>query len=156
LHGPDPDNPTYRLNVVDFYKPVRVLDKYDVTYVPAPHAVPAAGFEIDSGDAKLFYTGDATIGIGDCWKHVAPDVLLTEVTFGNAGKDRADASGHLTPDYLRAVLARFQDEHGRLPKVVVSHMNPPWEDHIRAELKTLAQDLNLDLTISHPGLVLEL
>ena len=49
-----------------------------------PGSVPAAaGFQVNDGEVKLFYTGDTGVGFSESWDRVAPDVLLTEVTFGN-------------------------------------------------------------------------
>ena len=89
--------PTFRMHTVAFYEPFQVL-RYEAVAVPVPHSVPAAGFQISDGSVKLFYTGDTGRGLGEAWEHVAPDVLLTEVTFGNENEAGARAAGHLTPE----------------------------------------------------------
>ncbi len=155
LRTPGPEKPAFRLNVVDFYKEFDVLG-YRVKAVPVPHAVPAAGFQIVSGDVSLFYTGDAGRGVSDAWDHVSPTVLLTEVTFGNENEARALQAGHLTPKLLLETLTHFKAKHGRLPKVIVSHMSPPWEAAVRAELPAVAKELGLDLTISRSGMTFSL
>ena len=147
LRTPSVEQPAFRLNVIDFYKEYDVAG-YKVKAVPVPHAVPAAGFEIVSGDVRLFYTGDTGLGVTDAWRHVSPNVLLTEVTFGDENELRAHEVGHLTPRLLREALTLFKAEHGRLPKVIVSHMNPPWESAVRAELPAVVEELGLDLTVS--------
>jgi len=121
-----------------------------------PHAVPAAGFQIASDDVKLFYTGDTGRGLGETWSHVSPDVLLTEVTFGNDFEERADLVGHLTPKLLRQVLDKFEKEHGYLPRVIVSHINPPWEKKIRKELSELSAEMGIEFLIGEPDSVIEL
>lgn len=155
LRTPSPEKPTFRLNVIDFYKEFDVAG-YKVKAVPVPHAVPAAGFEIVSGDVRLFYTGDTGPGVSDAWDHVSPNVLLTEVTFGNENESRAHEVGHLTPKLLREVLSLFKAKHGRLPKVIVSHMNPPWESAVRAELPAVVEELGLDLTVSQADMTFSL
>ena len=155
INYPSPENPVMRLNTVDFYKPFKVLD-YTVVAVPVPHAVPAAGFQLSSGDTRLFYTGDTGKGVSDAWEHVAPNVLLTEVTFGNENESKAVAVGHLTPAHLGEVLGRFQDMHGYLPRVIVSHMNPPWEEAVREELKALSAELDIEITVSHADMTVQL
>ena len=95
--NPDPPRePSFTLVPVEFYKEFSVLD-YTVKAVPVPHAVPAAGYLISSGDVSLFYTGDAGEGVEAAWEHVCPDVLLTECTYGNDGASSATRAGHLIP-----------------------------------------------------------
>ena len=131
--SPSAAAPTFRLHPVEFYRPFDVLG-YTATALPVPHAVPAAGFLLRSDDVTLFYTGDTGRGLSAAWEYANPDVLLTEVTFGNANEAAARTTGHLTPALLMKVLDDFRKLHGRLPKVLVSHINPPWEDAVRAEL----------------------
>ena len=148
LNSPSPERPVLRLNAVQYYQEFKVLG-YTAMAVPVPHPVPAAGFQISSDDITLFYTGDAGQGLSAAWKHVSPDTLLTEVTFGNEHEARALAVGHLTPRLLEEALASFNEERGYLPRVIVSHMNPPWEVKIRSELRQLARKLGVEFLISH-------
>ena len=145
-----------KLHIVEPYTEFSVLDQYKVIAVPVPHAVPAVGYQIDSGTTKLFYTGDTGKGLSDQWRHVSPDVLLSEVTIGNEGASHADEVGHLTPAYLKEVLEQFRDVHGYLPKVIASHFNPPWEKAVHAELKALAREMGHEITISYAGMKIEL
>lgn len=162
--SPSPEAPTFRMRVVDFYEPFDVLG-YTATALPVPHSVPAAGFLLESDDVSLFYTGDAGRGVSAAWEHIAPDALLTEVTFGNANEAAARASGHLTPNLLMGALDEFRQLHGRTPQVLVSHINPSWETAVRAELAEItrasgqrfiisAADMRIDLrrlTASNQG-----
>ncbi|MDP7510653.1 MAG: MBL fold metallo-hydrolase, partial [Dehalococcoidia bacterium] len=124
----------------------KVLD-YTVMAVPVPHTVPAAGFQIASGDVSLFYTGDTGQGLSDAWEHVAPSTLLTEVTFGNENEAWALKVGHLTPRLLEEALVSFKKERGYLPKVIVTHMNPPWEVQVKSELRRLARKLGVEFLV---------
>ena len=155
LRKPSPENPALRLNVVEFYKEFKVLD-YIAVAVPVPHSVPAAGFQVSSGDVKLFYTGDTGRGLSDAWKHVSPSVLLTEVTFGNENQARADQVGHMTPSGLAEVLTSFKKERGYMPRVIVSHINPPWESKVREELEVLPAQLGVEIVVSHADMTIQL
>ena len=147
LNLPSRENPVFRLKTVEFLREFKVLD-YTVMAVPVPHEVPAAGFQISNTGPRLFYTGDAGPGLSDAWEHVAPDVLLTEVTFGNDDEERARVVGHLTPRLLEEALTAFKDRRGYLPRVIVTHLNPPWEAEIRRELEPVASKLGVDLSVS--------
>lgn len=155
LNSPSPENPVFRLNKVEFYEEFQVLD-YKALAVPVPHAVPAAGFQIASEDVKLFYTGDTGRGLSDSWSYVTPNVLLTEVTFGNEFEERADLVGHLTPKLLHEVLDKFKQEHGYLPRVIVSHINPPWEKSVRKELSELSTEMGIEFLIGEVDSVIDL
>ena len=147
LESPSEDAPTFRMHTVEFYQPFRVLG-YDTIAVPVYHSVPTAGFQIDDGSARLFYTGDTGKGLWKAWEHVAPDVLLTEVTFGNENAVGARAAGHLTPKMLKDELDRFRATHGRLPETIVSHINPAWEDAVRRELAEISATTGQQFTIA--------
>ena len=155
LNNPSRENPVFRLHAIEYLTEFKVLD-YTVIAVPVPHAVPAAGFQISSGASRLFYTGDAGPGLADAWEHVTPEVLLTEVTFGNQDEERALLVGHLTPRLLEEALIAFKDRRGYLPRVIVTHMNPPWEADIRRELKPVAANLGVELTVSAADMIAEI
>lgn len=153
--SPSPDAPVYRFHAVDFHAPFNALG-YTITAVPAPHSVPAAGFLIERGGVSLFYTGDAGPGISAAWEHVAPDVLLAETTFGSANAAAARAAGHLTPAMLADVLNAFRKRHNRLPRVLITHINPAWEDAVRAELPAVAQDTGARISVAEPDAAIDL
>ena len=50
----------------------------------------------------------------------------------------------------------FRRERGNLPKVIVSHMNPPWEATIRKELNEVAEQLGAEILISHSDMKITL
>lgn len=155
LSSPSEDTPTYRMHTGAFYEPFDVLG-YEVIAVPVPHSVPAAGFQISDGDVSVFYTGDTGRGLGAAWEHVAPDVLLTEVTFGNENEAGARAAGHLTPALLMDELAEFKEIHGRVPQVIVSHINPAWEDAVRSELAGITKETGQRFVVADADMQIEL
>ena len=144
---PSPDRPTFRYHTMDFYKEFNVLG-YTATAVPVPHSAPAAGVQVTDGRVKLFYTGDTGRGLSDAWKHVSPDVLLTEVTYGNENEEQAQLMGHLTPRLLGECLHDFKATLGYLPMVIASHINPPWEEQVRQGLKELSRDIGIEITVA--------
>ena len=87
---------------------------------------------------------------------MSPDVLLTEVTFGNEALAKAREVGHLTPGLLEDALTSFDRQRGYLPRVIVSHMNPVWEEAVREELKLLSQKMNLEILVSDADMIIEL
>lgn len=155
LDFPSPETPVFRMHTVEYFKEFDVLG-YKAMAVPVHHAVPAAGFQIISGDTTLFYTGDTGKGLSDAWPHVTPNVLLTEVTFGNGDPDRAAVSGHLTPDLLEESLNDFKELKGYIPRIIVAHMNPASEAAVRRELADLQRRLGLDIQISEADMVLDI
>lgn len=155
LSSPSEEAPTFRMRAVEFYEPFDVLG-YEAMAVPVPHSVPAAGFQVADENVRLFYTGDTGRGLGDAWGHVAPDVLLTEVTFGNENEAGARAAGHLTPKLLMDELDRFRVIHGRVPQIVVSHINPAWEDAVRSELAEITEATGQTFTVADADMHLEL
>ena len=152
---PSEDAPTFRMHTVKLYQPFRVLG-YDVVGVPVYHSVPTAGFQIDDGSVRLFYTGDTGKGLWKAWEHVAPDALLTEVTFGNENAAGARASGHLTPNMLMDELDKFRATHGRLPETIITHLNPAWEDAVRRELAEVSAKSGHQFTIADADMRLDL
>ena len=136
-------------------KTSKVLN-YTVKAVPVPHAVPAAGIQVDSGSVKLFYTGDAGPGLSDAWAHVSPDVLLTECSHGNANRDHAFVAGHQTPDPADGGPIGLQGLHGYLPRVLITHINPQWEQAVRTELTEVSAALDHEILITAPGMTLDL
>ena len=150
LRWPTPENPIFRLHTLEFFHEYEILG-YKVKPVPVPHTVPAAGFQISHGDSSLFYTGDTGDGLSVAWPHISPSTILVEVTFGNKAEEVAAVIGHLTPRLLEKSLADFLDQKGYTPKVVVAHINPPWEDDIRKELANVQERLGLDIVVSSEG-----
>jgi ribonuclease BN (tRNA processing enzyme) len=155
LSQPSVETPVFRLCEVPFYEEFQVLD-YTVMAVPVPHSVPAAGYQIGDGSTRMFYTGDTGKDIAGEWRHVSPDVLLTEVTFGNDGEAMAVAAGHLTPRHLEQALECFRQRHGYLPRVIVGHINPPWEDAVRREVQAVAGRLGIEILVPRADTVLDL
>ena len=151
LRWPTPENPIFRLHTLELFHEYEILG-YKVKPVPVPHTVPAAGFQISNGESNLFYTGDTGDGLSEAWPHLSPSTILVEVTFGNKAEEVAEVIGHLTPRLLEKSLADFVGQKGYAPKVIVAHINPPWEDDIRRELADVQERLGLDILVSSEGI----
>jgi ribonuclease BN (tRNA processing enzyme) len=85
--------------------------------------VPAVGFQIDSGDASLVYSGDTTTNDA-LWNAVNKienlRYLIIETAFCNREKDLAIASKHLCPSLLVAELEKLQKQI----EIFITHLKP--------------------------------
>ncbi|HEY82530.1 MAG TPA: MBL fold metallo-hydrolase [Dehalococcoidia bacterium] len=146
-----PDNPRVKFTVIEPNQTFQI-DGYDILTVPVNHTVPTVGYQVTSPDGKrVFYTGDTGPGLASCWPKVSPDLLITEVTAPNRYEEFGRKLLHLTPSLLKEELIAFQKLKGRLPSVVLVHMNPKQEAEIEAEIVTLAEELNTPITLAKEG-----
>jgi len=104
----------------------------------------------------VFYTGDTSSGLANCWERVAPQLLIIEAS----GPDRVEAfckrNGHLTPTLLKQELINFRKLKGYLPQVVVVHLTPELEEETKAEIAAVAEDLNHPISVGYEGMQLRL
>lgn len=150
------DNPTLKFNIVRPYQP-QALNSYTVTAIPVPHSEPATGYQVTAPDGKtLFYTGDTGAGLGDCWEHISPQLLIVEVTASNRFEGFARQSRHLTPSLLKGELTSFRKIKGYLPHVITIHTNPGLEKEIEKEIADVAQALNTPINLSYEGMKFQL
>ncbi len=94
-----------------------------IKVLPANHVVPAVGFQFDSGEASLVFTGDTTVNDA-LWIEVNKienlRYLIIETAFPNLDKELAIASKHLCPSMLAEELAKLK----RPTRVFVTHLKP--------------------------------
>jgi cAMP phosphodiesterase len=153
---PSKEKPTLMLEAIEPYNR-RTIVGYDVLALPAKHSVPAVGYQISSSNvqhsnrlsAGLFYTGDTTVGISDCWQHISPQLLITEVAGPNKFEDWLKKAGHLCPRLLREELIQFRRLKGYLPRIIVIHIGNPYEQEIQEEVAQVAQELEADISLGH-------
>jgi ribonuclease BN (tRNA processing enzyme) len=125
--------------------------------VPVKHSVPAVGYQITSSDGKsLFYTGDTTVGISDCWRHVSPQLLITEVAGPDKYEDWLKKVGHLCPRLLREELTQFRQLKRYLPRVILIHIGNPYEQEIKEEVAQVAQELEADISLGYEDMKITL
>jgi ribonuclease BN (tRNA processing enzyme) len=110
------------------YQPIQVgetivLDGRRITALPAIHTVPAVGYQIDSGERSLVFTGDTTTN-DLLWKMVNRitnlKYLIIETAFCNREMALAVASKHLCPSMLADELTKLE----RTSEIYVTHLKP--------------------------------
>ncbi len=99
------------------------LNGREITPLPANHTVPTVGYQLDSGQASLIFTGDTTINHA-LWP-IANQIgnlkyLIIESAFCDQKKDIAMRSKHLCPSLLAEELEKFE----RNAEIFISHLKP--------------------------------
>jgi ribonuclease BN (tRNA processing enzyme) len=149
-------NPTISFTIIEPHQ-AEQIEGYTVLAVPVNHNAPAVGYQVTSADGQaVFYTGDTSPGLANCWRYVSPQLLISEVTASDRYTEWAAKSGHLTPSLLKQELVSFQEVNGYLPRVVVVHMDPALEEEIAAEMAAVAKVLGCSITIGYEGMQLSL
>ncbi|HEY0432674.1 MAG TPA: hypothetical protein VGC95_02305, partial [Chitinophagaceae bacterium] len=119
---PNKSSPCLRYATFSVGDSVR-LDGRHIRVLPANHVVPAVGFQFDSGEASLVFTGDTTSNDA-LWIEVNKITnlryLIIETAFPNMERELAIASKHLCPSLLAEELAKLQ----RSTRVFVTHLKP--------------------------------
>jgi len=133
---PSMDRPYIVFEPVAIGQTVR-LHGCGITPLPAKHAVPAVGYQLDSGSASLVYSGDTTLC--DAFWEALDGIenlacLLIETTFLNHNVEGARISGHMTPGLLAAGLRRLQ----RNAAIYIVHMEPGREAEAMREIGEVA------------------
>jgi phosphoribosyl 1,2-cyclic phosphodiesterase len=156
LEYPSKEKPTLILEVIEPYSR-KTIAGYDVLAVPVKHSVPTVGYQITSSDGKsLFYTSDTTGGISDCWQHISPQLLITEVTGPNKYEDRLKKAGHLCAGLLMEELIGFRQVKGYLPRIIVIHIGNLFEQEIKEEVAQVAQKLESDISLGYEDMKISL
>ncbi len=145
-----------RFRQIDPHQTLRI-GLYSVRAEPVIHPVPTVGFHITGPQGEAaFYSGDTGPGLFETWRHISPQVVVIEVTLSDSDAERGRERGHLTPQLLGAELATFRQMKGYLPKVVAVHMDPTLESVIETEIRTVAADMAVDISLAHEGMVLDI
>jgi len=121
------------------------------------HSAPTVGYQVTSPDGKsLFYTGDTTVGVSDCWQHISPKLLVPEVSGPDEYEDWPRKAGHLCPRLLREELIEFRRLKDCSPRVIVIHIRSPYEQEITNEVAQVAQELEADVSLGHEDMKITL
>ena len=153
---PDKEKPTVILGAIEPYSR-KAIAGYDVLAVPVKHSVPAVGYQITSPDGKsLFYTGDTTVGVSDCWQHVSPQLLVAEVAGPDKYEDWLRKAGHLCARLLKQELVQFRQLKGYLPRTVIIHIGNPYEREIKEEVAQVARELEADISLGYEDMKISL
>jgi ribonuclease BN (tRNA processing enzyme) len=147
-----PDRPAMRFRILLPHKFYQIIG-YEVLSLPVLHKVPTTGYYVkDSYGKSLFYTGDTSKGLSQCWQTVSPNLLIIEVSGPNSLEEKMTESGHMTPEGLRHELLEFRRLKGYLPDVVAIHFIPMMEEQVRTELAEVAKDLKANIHMSGRGM----
>lgn len=129
---PDAANPFLVYQEMNVGDSVAINERV-VTALPANHAVPAAGYQIDSGASSLVFTGD-TVGSHAFWDVVNTisnlKFLIIETAFSNAERQLATISKHLCPATLASELSQLASQ----PETYITHLKPGEGDKIMQEI----------------------
>jgi len=156
LEYPSKEKPTLMLEAIEPYSR-KTIAGYDVLAVPVKHSVPTVGYQITSSDGKsLFYTGDTTVGISDCWQHIFPQLLIAEVVGPNKYGDWLKKAGHLSAELLKEELTQFRQLKGYLPRIIVIHIGNLFEQEIKEEVAQVAQELEADISLGYEDMKITL
>lgn len=128
------------------------LEDYEITPIPSIHTVPTVGYKVAKEGKSFYYTSDTGPGNVDNWLKANPDLMLTEVTYDSSMDQLAVEVSHLTPSRLKTELQALKKALGRLPRVVVLHINPVYQEEVTRELKKVATGLDADITIAYEGM----
>lgn len=113
------------------------INGYTVIPYKVNHTVPAVGYLVEDGkERRIFYTGD-TGPSPNTWKKIANrkiHCLIIDVSFPNGMRELALRTGHLTPDLLKAELARIKPFPGR---IFITHPKPQYFKAIKREVDGL-------------------
>ncbi len=144
--------PSLNLVAIEEYERTKI-EGYSAVAIPVSHSVPTVGFQVTSPEGRmLFYTGDAGVGLSECWEHVSPHLLITELSLPQRMEEWARNHSHLSPQLLKAELVKFRDMKGYVPRTVLIHINPYHEDEIAREIAEVSRDLDASITLGREGM----
>ncbi len=114
----------------------RKIGAYDVVAFRVDHAVEAAGYLVSDGRSSIIFGGDSG-PTSELWKVANAaqglQAILVEASFPNRLRDLADASGHMTPQILRAELTKLR---AKAP-IYAQHIKPQFIVEVLRELAEL-------------------
>jgi len=118
------------------------LDQRKITPLPAHHTIPAVGYQLDSGQASLVFTGDTTTNDA-LWIAVNKienlKYLIIESAFCNRKRDIAQRSRHYCPSLLAEDLKKLE----RTAEIFITHLKP-------GEAEITMQEINQCMESYHP------
>ncbi len=139
---PNAENPVLRFRVIERREVVEVGNRR-IEAIPVSHTVAALGYRVESPSGGSFaYTGDSTEN-DLFWEalnaHGRLDHLFAECSFPDREREIARQAGHYHSSLLAADLGKLTIS----PRVAITHMTPPMENDIMAELRALTPDTPL-------------
>lgn len=114
--------PCLRYEAIELGRTV-MLGNRKITPLPANHVVPAVGFQLDSGEASLVFSGDTTT-CDALWEAVNRignlRYLIVETAFPNEERELALRAKHFCPDLLAQDILKLK----RDPQIFITHLKP--------------------------------
>jgi ribonuclease BN (tRNA processing enzyme) len=146
------DKPTLSFQEIEPYG-LQWIDGHSIMPVPVHHIRESVGYMIsDKQGNSVFYTGDTGPELTECWRHVSPQLIISEVTLDNQSEVFARQTGHLTPGLLQQELINFKEINGYLPAILAVHMDAALEPVIRKELADVAAFLHVPITLAQENM----
>lgn len=129
---PTPAAPYLRYETITIGQAVQIGERR-ITALPANHAVPAVGYQLESGSASLVYTGDTSTN--DALWEIVNDIenlryLIIETAFSNQEREIAILSKHLCPSMLQEELRKLK----RPTEIYITHLKPGEDALIMREI----------------------
>lgn len=119
---PTPSKPFMRYEPMELGETVELKGR-KITSLPANHVVPAVGFQVDSGQASLVFTGDTTTH-DPLWEVVNKIAnlryLIIETAFCNRERELAIAAKHFCPSLLAEELTKLEQS----AEIFITHLKP--------------------------------
>ena len=133
---PNGCSPYMRFDVLSVGETVEINAR-KITPLPANHTVPATGFQLDSGQASLVFTGDTTTN-DSLWMIVNKiqnlRYLIVESAFSDQKKDIAIRSKHLCPSLLAEELEKLTQD----VEIYITHLKQGEADLTMREIQMCA------------------
>ncbi len=137
---PNPEHPFLRFEAIRLGQEVK-FGWRGITALPANHTVPAVGYQLDSGNASLVFSGDTTL-CDALWQAINKignlRYLIVETAFSNREKQLAIMSKHLCPSMLAEELANLQ----RNAELFITHLKPGQVELTMQELEECIGEFN--------------
>ena len=137
---PNPSAPYLRYQPLALGEVIELKGR-KITPLPANHVVPTVGYQLDSGQASLIFTGDTTTNPA-LWPIVNQienlKYLIIESAFCNQKCDIAIRSKHLCPNLLAEELENLE----RHAEIFISHLKPGEADVTMAEIQRCIAKFN--------------
>jgi ribonuclease BN (tRNA processing enzyme) len=133
---PSAANPILSFHEIREGRPQQI-GRYEVVAVQVHHTVEAVGYLVSDGLSSILFQGDSG-PTTELWKiaNAAPALraVIAEASYPNRLRDLARASGHLTPQLLRAELKKLKAD----APVYAHHIKPQFISDVVRELAELS------------------
>ncbi|MBI2939968.1 MAG: hypothetical protein HYY04_05970 [Chloroflexi bacterium] len=155
FRGVGPGQPTMHFHPVQPGVPVTV-DSYSILPIAINHPLPTVGYQVTGPEGRsIYYTADNGPGCSAYWAASNADVLITEVSLDSNEGELARRVGHLTPAFLADELVAYRQARGNLPRILVLHLNPFYEEGIRRELAEVSRRIGVEIEVGSAGMTLQ-